>query len=63
MGKPASTLTHMHVCPKTNPGPVPHVGGPIIMGSGNVLIGGLPAARKGDKLICVGFIDMSDMGM
>ena len=62
MGKPASTLTHMHVCPKTNPGPVPHVGGPIIMGSGNVLIGGLPAARKGDKLICVGPPDTINSG-
>ncbi len=27
MGMPAATVTSMHVCPKTNPGPVPHVGG------------------------------------
>ncbi|MGV2871615.1 PAAR domain-containing protein [Colwellia sp. E150_009] len=56
MGMPASTITHMHVCPKVNPGtpPIPHVGGPIVAGSPNVLIGSLPAARKGDKLVCVG---------
>lgn len=53
MGKPAATLTHMHLCPKRT-GTVPHVGGPVIAGSGNVLIGGLPAARQGDKCICVG---------
>ena len=53
---PAATITHMHVCPKVIPGtpPIPHVGGPIVVGSPNVLIGSLPAARKGDKLVCVG---------
>jgi uncharacterized Zn-binding protein involved in type VI secretion len=35
--------------------PIPHVGGPIIgAGCPTVLIGGLPAARVGDQLICVG---------
>jgi uncharacterized Zn-binding protein involved in type VI secretion len=34
---------------------IPHVGGPIIgPGSQNVLIGGLPAAKVGDMLQCVG---------
>ncbi len=51
MGKPAAVLGNPHICPKFR-GKVPHVGGPIIAGSGNVLIGGMPAARKGDKLIC-----------
>lgn len=37
------------------PAPIPHVGGPIIgPGAPNVLIGGLPAARLGDMLVCVG---------
>jgi uncharacterized Zn-binding protein involved in type VI secretion len=37
------------------PVPVPHVGGPITgPGEPTVLIGGLPAARVGDMLICVG---------
>jgi len=35
------------------PGPVPHVGGPILPACApNVLIGGLPAARVGDKCLC-----------
>jgi len=34
--------------------PVPHVGGPVTMGSSGVLIGGLPAARSGDSVFCVG---------
>lgn len=45
----------MHVCPKVEPGPVPHVGGPIIgPGVPTVLIMGLPAAVVGDKCVCVG---------
>lgn len=62
MGKPAATLTHFHVCPKVEPGPVPHVGGPIITASGNVLTGGLPAARKGDTLVCIGPPDTINAG-
>jgi len=62
MGKPAARITDMHVCPKTNPGPVPHVGGPIAMGSPNVLIGSLPAARVGDMAICVGPPDKVSAG-
>ena len=54
MSKPAAVLGSMHVCPKVDPGPKPHVGGPIIAGSGTVLIGGIPAARVGDKAVCVG---------
>jgi len=35
--------------------PIPHVGGPIVgPGAPTVLIGGLPAARVGDMLVCVG---------
>ncbi|MFW0717714.1 PAAR domain-containing protein [Pedobacter sp. N23S346] len=40
-----------------NPGPVPipHVGGPIVgPGVPTVLIAGLPAAKVGDTLVCVG---------
>ena len=62
MGKPAARISDMHVCPKTNPGPVPHVGGPIAMGSPNVLIGSLPAARVGDMAICVGPPDKVSAG-
>jgi uncharacterized Zn-binding protein involved in type VI secretion len=35
--------------------PIPHVGGPVVgPGEPSVLIGGLPAARLGDMLVCVG---------
>ena len=53
MGQPAARLTDMHTCPAAT-GPVPHVGGPIIMGAPTVLVGSLPAARVTDPLICVG---------
>lgn len=51
----------MHTCPESD-GPVPHVGGPILTGSPNVFIGGLPAARVTDKVTCVGPPDMIVMG-
>lgn len=52
---PAARITDLHVCPKVEPGPVPHVGGPILpAGEPTVLIGGLPAARLGDMAVCVG---------
>ncbi len=53
MGKPVARMTDMHVCPKKT-GKIPHVGGPIATGSPDVLIGGLPAARVGDTVACVG---------
>jgi len=54
---PAARLTDFHQCPMVTPGvpPVPHVGGPIVgPGAPTVLIGGLPAAKVGDTLVCVG---------
>jgi uncharacterized Zn-binding protein involved in type VI secretion len=53
----AARLTDFHECPMVTPGlpPIPHVGGPIIgPGMPTVLIAGLPAARVGDMLVCVG---------
>ncbi len=53
----------MHVCPMIEPGPVPHVGGPIVSpGVPTVLIGGLPAAVVGDTCVCVGPPDTIAMG-
>src|ERR1044072_2068302 len=52
---PAARLTDFHECPMVTPGepPVPHVGGPVTgPGEPTVLIGGLPAARVGDMLVC-----------
>lgn len=54
MGQPAARITDLHVCPMVNPGPVPHVGGPVTMGEPTVLIGNMPAARVGDMAVCVG---------
>ena len=54
---PAARLTDFHECPMEDPAPVPipHVGGPVTgPGEPTVLIGGLPAARVGDMLVCVG---------
>ena len=51
----AARITDMHACPKIEPGPAPHVGGPILPpGESTVKIGYLPAAREGDKLVCMG---------
>jgi uncharacterized Zn-binding protein involved in type VI secretion len=52
----------MHVCPMVT-GIVPHVGGPILPpGCPTVLIGGLPAARVGDLVTCVGPPDVIVLG-
>ena len=50
----AARVGDMHVCPLVT-GVVPHVGGPILPpGCPTVLIGGMPAARVGDKITCTG---------
>jgi uncharacterized Zn-binding protein involved in type VI secretion len=50
-GMPAWRATaDMHTCPLSS-GPVPHVGGVVVMGSFSVLINGLPAARQGDMIV------------
>jgi len=59
---PAARITDMHTCPKVEPGPVPHVGGPIITGEVTVIIGFVPAARVTDKLVCVGPPDAVSRG-
>jgi len=60
---PAARVTDMHVCPKVEPGPVPHVGGPILpSGEPTVIIGFMPAAREGDMAVCVGPPDKVSKG-
>jgi len=54
MPKYAATVGDHHICPKVEPGPKPHVGGPILNGSPDIFIGGQPAARKGDQALCIG---------
>jgi len=60
-GRPQARIGDNHVCPMVT-GLVPHVGGPIAMGSPNVLVGSLPAARVSDTAICVGPPDTIIMG-
>lgn len=64
MGRPAARQGDMHTCPQVTPGtpPVPHVGGPIIMGCPNVLIGGQLAATSGHPCTCVGPPDFIQQG-
>lgn len=61
---PAARITDMHVCPMQTPGtpPIPHVGGPIVMGEPTVITGYMPQARMGDMAICVGPPDSIAVG-
>ena len=62
MGQPAARITDMHVCPMVT-GIIPHVGGPIIPPCAiTVLTVGLPQARVGDMLVCVGPPDIIALG-
>jgi uncharacterized Zn-binding protein involved in type VI secretion len=59
---PAARVGDLHVCPMVT-GVVPHVGGPILPPGGlRVLIGGLPAARATDLIVCTGPPDAILMG-
>lgn len=58
----AARIGDMHTCPKNEPGPSPHVGGPISQGEPTVIIGYSPAARVGDSLVCMGPPDSVSQG-
>lgn len=45
----AAGICDVHICPTPTP-PIPHGPGLVTKGSGTVMINGLPAARKGDKV-------------
>ena len=64
MGMPASRIGDMHLCPMATPAvvPIPHVGGPVVLGCFTVLTGMIPQARVGDMCICVGPPDTIAMG-
>ena len=51
---PAARISDMHVCPLVDPGPKPHVGGPVVAGAPTVLVAGMPQARMGDQCTCAG---------
>ena len=60
---PAARVGDNHTCPKAEPGPVPHFGGPLLPpGCPTVLVGGQPAARAGDTATCTGPPDTVAMG-
>ena len=53
-GQPAwRAVADKHACPLFD-GPKPHIGGVVAVGSMTVMIGGLPAARQGDKVVEAG---------
>lgn len=55
MGQPVTLKGHMHVCPMVDPGPKPHIGGPVQSTSQNfVKVNGVPIATVGDKCLCTG---------
>ena len=51
----AARITDMHTCPV-------HGGGPVVVGETSVLIGYMPAARVGDKMICPPAVDVIQAG-
>lgn len=59
---PAARILDNHLCPKVEPGPVPHVGGPVVEGEATVLIGHSRAARVGDVAVCIGPPDRISQG-
>lgn len=61
MGQPVALKGHMHVCPMVDPGPKPHIGGPITSTQQTfVTVEGVPIATVGDSLLCTGVPTTSD---
>ncbi len=55
MPKPVAHIGHMHVCPKVEPGPRPHVGGPVVdAGQSFVTFNGIPIAVESGRCLCTG---------
>lgn len=55
MPKPIAHLGHMHSCPMVDPGPKPHVGGPVVNpGQAFVRFNGIPLAVEGGSCLCTG---------
>ena len=55
VSSPVALKGHMHVCPMVDPGPRPHIGGPISSTSQSfVCVEGVPIATVHDRCICTG---------
>jgi len=62
-GQPAWRATvDFHTCPLTT-GTVPHAGGMVALGSTNVFINNMPAARQGDQIVESGPPNAVAMGL
>ncbi len=57
----AARIGDMHVCPMFT-GPVPHVGGPIVLGCFTVLTGCVPQSTVSNMCVCVGPPDVIAKG-
>ena len=57
----ASRIGDPHVCPMFT-GPVPHVGGPIVLGLPTVLTGAMPQSTATKMCVCAGPPDMIAKG-
>lgn len=63
-GLPAwRALVDVHSCPLVSPPSVPHVGGPVTVGSPTVFINNVPAARQGDTIVEAGPPNTITMGL
>lgn len=58
---PVATIGMSHVCPMVT-GAVPHVGGPVAMGTPNVTVSGMPIALVGSTCVCSGPTDVIAVG-
>lgn len=60
-GTPVTLKAHWHVCPMIDPGPRPHIGGPVISTQQTfVTVEGVPVLTVGDSLLCTGVPTTSD---
>ncbi|QYA08728.1 PAAR domain-containing protein [Agrobacterium larrymoorei] len=60
-GSSVTLKGHLHVCPMVDPGPKPHIGGPVMSTQQNfVTVEGVPIATVGDCLLCTGVPTTSD---
>ncbi|WP_034859786.1 PAAR domain-containing protein [Sinorhizobium sojae] len=60
-GQPVTLKGHMHMCPMVDPGPKPHIGGPVIStGQNFVCVEGVPIATVSDTCLCSGVPTTSD---
>jgi uncharacterized Zn-binding protein involved in type VI secretion len=62
MGKSMVSLKgHEHWCPMVEPGPRPHIGGPVLITNQNfVRVNGVPVATVGDRCLCSAVPTTSD---